>query len=332
VTLLASLVIVGPLVSVAGADPLSGYSTLFDASFASLSGFGSLLTASVPLILVGLGVALPLRVGLFNVGGEGQLLVGALAGVAVGVHSGAAAGIPGSFVIPLACAAVAGGFLGGIAGALKAWRGVNEIITTIMLNFIAALFVSYWVDGPFKDPTLTYNASPQIDLQYALGHIGSVAQIPTSIFVALVVAAVVAYGVHFTRPGWRLHVAGANPDLARRQGISVARLYFFALVLGGALAGLGGGAEAIGNQLRVGDNFSPGWGFDAIAIAVLARGNMVAVVPFALFYGFLQNGAGLLETNLNVPSSITNILVGAPIIIVAAIAGYRGYRQTLRAV
>jgi simple sugar transport system permease protein len=327
-----SLMIVGPFVAVAGADPFTGYSTLFDASFGSLSAFGTLLQYSVPLILVGLGVALPLRVGLFNIGGEGQLLVGALAAVAIGVHFTAVAGVPGSFLVPLAGAAVAGALLGGIAGVLKAWRGVNEIITTIMLNFIAALFVSYWVDGSFKDPTLTYNSSPQIDMRFALGHIGNVAQIPVSIFVALGLALLVSWGVHFTRAGWRLHVAGTNPELGTRMRISVPRLYFFAMLLGGALAGIGGGAETIGNQLRVGDNFSPGWGFDAIAIAVLARANMFAVVPYALFYGFLRNGAGLLETNLSVPGSIVEMLAGTPIIVVAAVVGFRAYRQMVRAV
>lgn len=330
--LVISLLIVGPFVAVAGADPLKGYSTLFDASFGSLPGFGTLMQYSVPLILVGLGVALPLRVGLFNIGGEGQLLIGAFAAVLVGVHFGAVAGLPGSFLIPLVCSMLAGAVVGGIAGALKAWRGVNEIITTIMLNFVAALFVSYWVDGSFKDPMLTYNSSPQINLGFALGHIGTTAQIPTSIFVAVGVAVVVAAAVHFTRAGWRLHTVGANPGLAARHGISVPRMYLIALLLGGALAGLGGGAEAIGNQLRVGDDFSPGWGFDAIAIAVLARSNMLAVIPYAIFYAFLRNGAGLLELNLKVPGSIIQMLEGTPIIVVAAIVGYRAYKHTVKAV
>ncbi len=329
---LTSLIIVGPLVAIAGADPLSGYSALFEASFGSMASFGTLLQYSVPLILVGLGVALPLRVGLFNIGGEGQLLVGALAAVVVGVHFSAVAGVPGSFILPLAAAAVGGAVVGGIAGALKAWRGVNEIITTIMLNFIATEFVLYWVDGPFKDPQLTYNSSPAIDPGYALGHIGTVARIPTSIFVALGVAVIVGCLVHFTRAGFRLHVGGANPELATRTGISVPRLYLFAMLAGGALAGLGGGAEAIGNQMRVGDSFSPGWGFDAIAIAVLARANMFAVIPYAIFYGFLRNGAGLLELNLQVPSSIVEMLAGMPIIVVAAVMGYRMYTQRSKAV
>jgi ABC-type uncharacterized transport system permease subunit len=326
-SLVASLAIVAPLVAIAGASPLDGYRALFDASFGSPDGFGVLLQFSVPLILVGLGVALPLRVGLFNIGGEGQLLVGALAAVVIGVHLKAVAGVPGSFVVPLVAAAAAGALVGAMAGALKAWRGINEIITTIMLNFVALLFVQYWVTGPFKDPNLTYAASPEIDKGFRLSVIGGAAAIPTSFFVALVIAVLVAGAVHFSKVGWRLHLSGVNPRLAARQGISVRMLQFGALAAGGALAGVGGGAEAVGNQFRIGEEFSPGWGFDAVAIAILARGNMLAVVPYALFFGFLRNGAGVLQTDLAVPGAIVVMLAGAPVIIVAAVIGFRGQRQ-----
>jgi simple sugar transport system permease protein len=328
--LLASLLIVIPLVAIAGEDPAEGYSTLFDASFGSPAGFGVMLQYSVPLILVGLGVALPLRVGLFNIGGEGQLVVGALAAVVVGVHFGAVAGAPGSFVVPLLAAALAGGFLGAIAGALKAWRGINEIITTIMLNFIGLLFVQYWVTGPFKDPELTYAASPAINREFALDRLAGEARIPSSFLVAIAVAIVIGAVVHWSRAGWRLHLGGVNPKLAERQGANVPFMYFWALAAGGALAGVGGGAEAIGNQLRVGEEFSPGWGFDAIAVAILARGNMLAVIPYALFFGFLRNGAGVLQTDLAVPGAIVVMLAGAPVIIVASVLGFRSYRQARR--
>jgi ABC-type uncharacterized transport system permease subunit len=328
--LLASLLIVAPLVALAGAAPLDGYSTLLEASFGSPAGFGVMLQYSVPLILVGLGVALPLRVGLFNIGGEGQLVVGALAAVVVGVHFSAVAGVPGSFVVPLAAAAVAGALMGAIAGALKAWRGINEIITTIMLNFIGLLFVQYWVTGPFKDPNLSYASSRPIDRDFALERLAGDAGIPSSFFVALVVAVVVGIAVHYSRVGWRLHIGGLNPALAERQGANVPLMYFGALTAGGALAGIGGGAEALGNQLRVGEEFSPGWGFDAIAVAILARGNMLAVVPYALFFGFLRNGADVLQTDLDVPGAIVVMLAGAPVIIVAAVIGFRAYRRAAR--
>jgi ABC-type uncharacterized transport system permease subunit len=326
VALLVSLLIVIPLIAVAGEDPVAGYETLFDASFGSPQGFAAMLQFSVPLILVGLGVAIPLRIGLFNIGGEGQLVVGALAAVVVGVHFTAVAGVPGSFVFPLLAALIGGALVGSIAGALKAWRGINEIVTTIMLNFIALLFVQYWVTGPFRDENLTYAASPSINRGFVLERLGD-AGIPSSFFVVLMVSAVVALGVHYTRAGWRLRLGGMNPRLAERQGASVPRMQFMALLVGGALAGVGGGAEAIGNQLRVGEGFSPGWGFDAIAIAILARGNMLAVIPYALFFAFLRNGAGVLQTDLSVPGAIVIMMVGAPVIIVAALLGFRAYAR-----
>lgn len=326
-SVLASLLIVAPLVALAGAPALDGYRTLFEASFGTAAGFGVMLQFSVPLILVGLGVAIPLRMGLFNIGGEGQLLVGALAAVFVGVKLDAFAGVPGSFVLALLAAGVAGGVLGAIAGALKAWRGINEIITTIMLTFVGTLFVQYWVTGPFKDDALTFSASPAIDRGFRLGVMGGDAAIPTSFFVALAIALLVGCAVHFTRAGWRLHLGGVNPELARRQGVRVPLLQCAALAAGGALAGIGGGAEAVGSQYRIGEEFSPGWGFDAVAIAILARGNMLAVVPYALFFGFLRNGAGVLQTDLDVPGAIVVMLSGAPVIIVAAVIGFRAYRR-----
>jgi simple sugar transport system permease protein len=183
------------------------------------------------------------------------------------------------------------------------------------------------VTGPFKDASLTYAASPAVDQGFRLSTIGGEAAIPTSFFVALAVAVIVACAVHFTKVGWRLHIGGLNPRLAERQGISVRLLQFGALAAGGALAGIGGGAEAVGNQFRIGEEFSPGWGFDAIAIAILARGSMPAVIPYALFFGFLRNGAGALQTDLEVPGAIVVMLAGAPVIIVAAVIGFRAHRQ-----
>jgi simple sugar transport system permease protein len=183
------------------------------------------------------------------------------------------------------------------------------------------------VTGPFQDKTLTFSASPPVDSGFRLTTIGGEAAIPTSFFVALVIVAAVAWAVHFTRVGWRLHLGGLSPDLARRHGIRVPFMQFAALAAGGALAGIGGGAEAVGNQFRIGEQFSPGWGFDAVAIAILARGNMLAVVPYALFFAFLRNGAGVLQTDLDVPGAIVVMLAGAPVIIVAAAIGFRAYRQ-----
>lgn len=327
----SSLVVIAPLLAVAGADPVAGYQAFIDASFGAPSGFGILLQYTVPLVLVGLGVAIPLRAGLFNIGGEGQLLVGALAAVFVGVKLGGVAGVPGSFLLPLAAALAAGAVMGGIAGAVKAWRGINEIITTIMLNFIGALFVSYWVTGSFKEQGLAFAATPMIDDGFALARVGDEARIPISIVVALIIAGLVAWALHYTRAGWRLRLIAENWRLAERRRMNVSRTQFLALAWGGGLAGVGGGLEAIGNQMRVSEGFSPGWGFHAIAVAVLARGNTLAVVPYALFFAFLRNGSAQVELEFGVPSGLVTTLVGLPVIVLAAATGYRAYVRSRRA-
>jgi simple sugar transport system permease protein len=327
--IVASLVILAPLLAIAGANIFEGYRSLYDASFGSLFGFSSLLVSSIPLILVGLGVALPFRAGLFNIGGEGQLVLGAFIAVLIGVEAKGFANTPGSWLVPLAAAAVAGGLLGAMAGALKAWRGINEIVTTIMLNFVALFFVQYFVAGPFKQKDLQYASSPAVRQGFELVTFGGSAAIPVGFVIAVVVAIAMAWLTTFTRWGWRQRLLGMNEALAARQGISVGTEQLKALALGGALAGLGGAAEALGNQFRVGLSFSPGWGFDAVAIALLARGNMLAVVPFAIFFGALRNGSNVLQANLNVPGTLVSVLAGGPVVLVAAVIGFRAYRRRL---
>jgi simple sugar transport system permease protein len=324
--LVVSLACLAPLLVIAGADVGAGYSALFDASFGSAFGFGVMATFAVPLILAGLAVAVPYRAGLFNIGAEGQLIVGAFVAVLVGTKVAGLAGLPASWVLLLAGGFAGGAAVGAIAGALRAWRGINEIITTIMLNFVALLFVEYWVTGPLKDPDLTFASSRAIDPGFETSHLGITARIPTTIFVAVAVALIVGWLTHYTRAGWRQRMLGANPAYAARAGIPVRRMQFLALLVGGGLAGIAGAAEVVGNQLRVGQEFSPGWGFDAIAIALLARGNAIAVIPFAAFFAFLRNGSGTLQTDLDVPGAIIGTLAGAPVIVVAGIIGYRAWK------
>jgi simple sugar transport system permease protein len=324
---LASLLFLAPLLAIAGQDISEGYDLLFSASFSSDANFGFLLLASTPLILVGLGVAIPLRAGLFNLGGEGQLLAGAVVAVWFATGMSGLADVPGSFLLPLAVAAVAGAVPGALAGVLRARRNVNEVVTTLMLSFIIALLVQYLVSGPLEAPDAVYPATELIPLGYQLDSYGANGLIPGGFIVALVMAIAVWGFMEFTRVGWRERLIGLNPRVAARQGIDVGREGTIALALGGALAGLGGAAELLGNQFRVGFAFSPGWGFDAIVIALLARANALAVVPFALYFGFLRNGALVLQQDLQVSPDLVLAMGGAPVILVAAIIGYRAYRR-----
>ncbi len=326
VGVVVSLGFLAPLLAIAHANISRGYHDLVTASFGSGFGFGFLLLAATPLVLVGIGVAVPFRAGLFNLGGEGQLLLGALIAVEVAVHV-PAGGTPVSFVVPLAAGAVAGSAVALIPAVLKARRGVSEIVTTIMLNFIVTFFVQYLVRGPFLGKGAVYPTTDIVPTAFRLSQFGPSALIPIGFVVALVIAVAVWMVMEFTRLGWRERLVGLNPLVSARQGISVPREWIVALAIGGGLAGVGGAAEALGNQRQVGYSFSPGWGWDAISIALLARGNALAVVPFALYFAFLRNGALVLQQDLQVSSDLILAMGGAPVMLVASIIGFRAYRR-----
>ena len=322
--ILASLVVLAPLVQIGGAGIADGYKEIFKASFGSMVGVGSWLTSSLPLVLVGLGVALPYRAGLFNVGGEGQLLTGALAGVYIATSFG---GAPGAFLLPLLAAFGSAAALGAVAGWLKS-RGMHEIVTTIMFNFVVFFSITFLLRGGLKDPDLPYAASRAVTDGFRLGRFAG-DDIPYGIFVAAVVVAAAVYLADYTRLGWRLGLLGQSEAVAVRQGVNLARTRTVAMALGGGMAGVGGAVELLGNQYRIGAHFSPGWGFTAIAVALLARGKMLPVVPFALYFGFLQNGEVRLQAILGIPGNLVLILVAAPVVIVAAAYGFRTYRRTV---
>lgn len=327
--IVTSFAFLAPLLVIAGADVGTGYSLLFSASFGSDVDASYWLLTSVPLILVGLGVAIPYRAGLFNIGGEGQLLVGAVAAVALAVNFQAATGTSISFILPAAVSLVAGGVLGAAAGALKAWRGIHEIVTTIMLSFLAIFLVQYLIRGPLQAPGAVYPATSEVPEGYRLGAVGPNGLVPVGFIIAVVAVVAITAVVTLTRMGWRQRMIGLNPALASRRGVRVGWEQMLVLGIGGALAGLGGAAEVMGNQLRVGPNFSPGWGFDAVAIALLARGNPIAVLPFALYFGFLRNGSSVLQTDLEVSPDLVLVMGALPVIFVAAIVGYRAYRRAV---
>jgi general nucleoside transport system permease protein len=325
-----SMGFLAPLMAIAGQSISRGYSDMISASFGSEADIGFLLLASVPLILVGLGVALPLRAGLFNLGGEGQLLAGAVAAAWLAAALPGFASVPGSFVLLLLFGAIVGAIPGAIAGVLRATRNVSEVVTTLMLNFIVLFVSEYLVSGPLEPAHAVYPATATVPLDYQLKAIGANSLIPVGFVIAVVVAVAVWVLTEFTRTGWRQRLLGLNPGVALRQGIRLGRERTIALAAGGALAGLGGVAELLGDQFRVGYNFSPGWGFDAIVIALLARANALAVIPFALYFGFLRNGSLSLQQNLHVSPDLVLVMGGAPIILVAAIIGFRTSRRWVR--
>jgi len=324
---LLSLALIAPFVALAGADVFQGYQVLLAQSVGTSYGLTSTLLEATPLIPVSVGVAIAYRAGLFNVGGEGQLLLGALAAVLVGLNVRGFASLPGSYLLPLLIGVVAGGVWGGIAGYLKAWRGINEIVSTIMLNFVALYAVQALVSGPLRDPHLDYNATPEVLPGYRLPILEVGPAIQLGLPISIVVAVVLGCYSEFSRHGIRLRLVGMDSRLAARQGVSPRFQWVLALWLAGALAGLGGAVEALGNQYRVGENFSPGWGFAAIAIALLARGNLFAVIPVTAYFAALEAGTSGMGRVLAVPGGIVFVIQALPLIMVAAIIGINGMRR-----
>lgn len=287
------------------------------------------LVRSTPLMITGLAVALAFRGGVFNIGAEGQLLVGAIASTAVtlGLQSSL-----GRFVLLPAflAGALAGGAWAGIAAELKRRFHVLEIISTIMLNFVAIHLVSLLVRGPMQEPTRIYPQSSTILETARLPLLVS----GTRLHVGLAVAALIAVALFFffdkTAAGFKIRAAGASPSAARITGrINIDKLGSLVFVASGALAGLAGSIEVNGVTFALYENLSPGYGYTAIAVALIAGLNPLWVIASAIFFGVLETGAIALQREFAIPSAMASVVEALLILGVLAFAALKG-RQLIR--
>jgi simple sugar transport system permease protein len=274
------------------------------------------LTTAAPYIFGGLAVALGFRCGLFNIGVEGQLFVGALASAYLGYSL---VGLPVYIHLPLALlgGAVAGGLWGAIPGALKAWRGAHEVINTIMMNYIAFRLADYMLTGPMKRSGFNPISPPILDTA-KLTRLFPPLRFHIGFFLALAVAALVYWFLWKTTLGFEIRTVGANPKAARYAGISVTRNTVLAMALSGALAGLAGSNEILGVNYYMAQAFSSGYGFDSIALALLGRSHPLGVVLASLLWGFLRAGAIKMQSRASIPIDIIFVIQALVIAFVAA--------------
>lgn len=275
------------------------------------------LTASTPYIFTGLAVGLGFKAGLFNIGAEGQFLMGSLGAAFVGYSL---IGWPWYIHLPLAILGgfAAGAIWGAIPGYLKAATGAHEVVNTIMMNYIAFRLSDWLLTGPMKAPG-SRPVTPQIDPSAALPRFFADPLRLNLGFVLALVTAVIVYWLLFkTTIGFTLRAVGANPNAARYSGMSIKRAIVLAMLLSGGLAGLGGAAQVLGVDHWVGQGFSAGYGFDAIAIALLGKSHPLGVVLAALLFGFLRSGATSMQSMAGIPIDIISIIQGLVIIFVAA--------------
>lgn len=308
------------IIAAGGHEVLPALRALWEGSFGSSYALASAtFVRATPLLLAGLGVTLAFRAGVWNIGAEGQLLVGAAAAAIVALATQHALG---AMTVPVAllAGATAGAAWAGIAALLRQRFGVLEVISTIMLNFIAVYLIGYLVRGPMQEPTHIYPQSAALDPLAHLPRLVPGTRLHLGALIALAVAPVMWWALRRTAAGFRVRAVGANADAARSAGgIDVARTRAGAFILSGAFAGLAGGIELTGVTFALYENLSPGYGFTAIAVALLARLDPLAVVLTAVLFGGLESGALAMQREAGIPSATVSVVEGA--LILFALAG-----------
>lgn len=298
-------------------DPLEAYAALFSGAFLEYHGFATTLVKMSPILLAGLAVAVPLRAGLFNIGAEGQIYLGALFATWAALYLPE---MPGWLHI-LACSLagmVGGGIWGLIPGYLKAYQNVNEVIVTLLMNYIGINLVSYFVSGPMLAEGAPYPYSEEIPETLWLPWIMPGSDAHMGVVIGIVLAMLLFLVFERTSIGLSLATVGHNPRVARYAGMSVKGHIMYSLAFGGAVAGLAGTYEVLGLKYRLFHLFSDGYGFDGIVVALLANGNPLFVTIAALFLGGLESGANIMQRAVGVQTTIVEAIKGLVVIFVAA--------------
>ncbi len=297
----------------------AAYKALFGGAFGSIYGVSETLFAATPLILTGLAVALGFRAGLFNIGVTGQMLIGGMAAIWVGLHIT----LPGFLHIPLALlAAILGGAIwGGISGFLKARTGAHEVITTIMLNFIALFLVEFLLKTPaFQDPSRNNPISEQLPPSARFPEIfGSDYRVTIGLLIAVAAVFFVNWLLFRSSWGFEFRAVGFNPIASRYAGMKVAGLYVLVMAISGGLAGVAGANQVMGlSPYQVTTAFAGTIGFDAIALALLGRSHPVGVLWAAMLFGALKAGGRSMQAAAQIPLELVSVIVALIIVFIAA--------------
>ena len=304
-TIVAALAVSSIALIALEVSPVAAYNVMFVDTLTTEFGLRQTLIEAVPLVLAGLAVYLPLQAELWNVGAEGQLLLGAVAGTWVGLN----VSLPSYLLVPLMFLAAAGvgAIWAGIPALLRAKWDINEIITTLLLTFVASDVMSYLVRGPMQSPTGNF---PQTSILPAAAQLPSIPwlDVHAGIVLAVVSVGAVAAVLTQTRLGFEITFVGSNAEAAAQAGMSKTTVYLFVLVAGGVLAAFAGLAEIAGNQARLRAAFDPGYGFTAIPIALLGRNSAVNVAVAGLFFAVLFVGGDSLSIALGVPAALIEII------------------------
>lgn len=315
-----SVLIGSVIIYLQGDNPLVAYGALLQAGLGSPEAVASTLAKATPLILTGLCAAVAFRTAVINIGGEGQLYMGAIATALVGVY---VVGLPAWLHVPLAL--LAGGLAGFVWAAPFQWFrvrfGANELVTTTLANYIAILFTTYLVNYPFMKPGAPLGMTYNIEASSFLPRLVERGRLNAGFLIAAGLCVLIWLILYRSSLGYEWRAIGANPRFARYIGIWAGRQQVLAMGISGALAGLGGAIEVLGVQHRFIQDISPGWGFDGILVALMAGLNPLGVLVVALLFGLLKSGGLGMEAATNVPSELSQVLQSIIILLVSAQVG-----------
>lgn len=315
IALLLSFLVSSIVIIIAGYSPLEAYGAMLKGAFGSSYYLAQTLGTAIPLIFSGLAMATAMKVGVFNIGIEGQMIIGALPAALVGTY---VTGLPAWIHLPLCilAGAICGGIWAMIVAILKNKLHINEVILTIMMNYVAMYVVDYLVNYPFRAEgkiIRTEVIQPTAAMTTLVPH----TRLYTGIFLAIVAAIVIWYMLQKTRFGYELRAVGKNPDAAEAAGINKKKYIVWAMFLSGALAGIGGAGEVLGFYGYYISNMTSGYGFDGIAIATMGRGNPFGTTLAALLFGALRNGATGMNRSTSIPGEFIQVLQALVILFVS---------------
>ena len=314
---LAAFAIGAVLIALIGRDPVYAYWSLFEASLGSTNGLAETMIRTVPLALCGIGIALAFRAGVFNVGAEGQLFIGGIAAAWVGLQL---TGQPQWLVLPAMglAAAIAGALWSGIAGVLKLRLRADELITTIMLNYVAIYVVGYLLHGPLQEPGSPLARTARLAAEARLPTILESTRLHAGLLIVIVIAILAQIFLWRAVAGFRLRAVGHNPRAAENTGMNVKAALWTGFLVCGALSGLAGFSEVAGVQRRMIENLTPGFGYTAIIVALLGQTNPLGVLAAAVLFAALQIGSTTMESAAGVPSALTTVIQALVVLLLLA--------------
>lgn len=302
-----SLALGAILIVAEGHNPLEAYAILFSSVFSSRVNFGEAIVKAVPIAFTGLAVVVAYRCGTFNLGAEGQLIIGA-AGCIWFATRFSHLPVPVVILCCLVLGAVFGALWGLVPGLLKARWGINEIITTILMNYVGAYLVSWLVNGPLQEQVAHNPQTDAIEKFLRLPILVRTTRIHLGVVFLVLLSAFIYYYLFYTAGGFRMRAVGLNRDAAAYSGISIRSNVIKAMLFSSAIAGLGGAVEILGVQFRLIEGFGSGYGFDGVAMALIGQLQPFGVLLTALLFGILRTGANSMQRLAGIPASVIDVI------------------------